>query len=317
MNGNGAPELSIIVVNWNTRALLLRLLAQLLPAGGPPIDCEVLVVDNDSQDGSAEAARAAHPEAIVLPQPRNGGFAYGVNRGLLQARGRWLLLLNTDTEVDWPRLQQLLRATAAAPRGAVFGPRIVDAQGRPQVSHWPAPRPRHYLSQALGLVRRRPPAPATAARPVDTVSGCAFLIRRDALLQVGGMDERFFLYFEETDLCARLRARGWQVIHLPEPTLVHAGGLSAGQAAERTFLAFRESCLLFHATWHGRLATEWVRGCLLLGCALRLGWWLARRALGGPRRAHLYWRALRMLARPGLVAQLARQPRAVPQLSPA
>jgi GT2 family glycosyltransferase len=304
-----APLLSIVVVNWNTRDLLLALLARLLQA--PPVPCEVLVVDNLSSDDSVAAAKAAFPAAIVLPQPVNGGFAYGVNRGLERARGQWILLLNTDAEVTWPDLQAFLAAATAVPDAAVFGPRIVDEHGAPQDSAWPRHLPRHSLPEALFLRREHPDRPLVAA-DVDCVSGCVFLIRASVLPQVGGFDERFFMYFEEADFCERVLRAGHRVRWLPDSSFVHVGGLSSEQAAVRTFLAFRESCLLYHAAWHGRAATEWVRLCLLLGVLLRLLGWSALAAVGRRHRAHLYWRATRMLLRPGLVAELCRRPRQVP-----
>ena len=169
------PALSIVIVNWNTRDLLLALLARLLP--NPPIACEVLVVDNLSSDGSAAAAQQTFPAAIVLPQPRNGGFAYGVNRGLERAGGDWILLLNTDAEAAWPELLAVMAAAAREPDAAVFGPKIVDEHGRPQASTWPRHLPRHYLPHAVGLGRFFETPPPTAAADVDCVSGCVFLIR--------------------------------------------------------------------------------------------------------------------------------------------
>jgi len=306
------PELSIVVVNWNTRELLLRLLARLLPPGGPRLPAEVLVVDNASSDGSAAAAAAAFPGVVVLPQPENGGFAYGVNRGLERAQGEWVLLLNTDAEADPDRIGAFLTAAAAFPRAAVFGPRIASEHGVPQRSWWRAPRPAQYLLQAfrLGLGGGNGNGP----REVECVSGCVFLLRRSVLAEVGGFDERFFLYFEETDFCTRVRQQGHAVMYLPETTFVHEGGLSAAQSAVRTFLAFRESCLLYHVAWHGRLATEWVRLCLLLGAFLRACAWSLLGLTGRKGRAGLHWRAVAMLARPGLVGELARRPRLVPSL---
>lgn len=310
------PALSIVIVNWNTRDLLLRVLGQLLSAPAPGLSLEVLVVDNQSSDDSVEAARRAFPAAIVLPQPRNGGFAYGVNRGLLAARAGLVLLLNTDTDVSLAALAAFVAEAAQHPEAGILGPRIVDEHGHVQVSTWNAHRPRHYLLQALGLGRLLPHPPPPGDRPsaVECTSGCVFLIRRQTLQRTGGMDERFFMYYEEADLCARARADGWQVLHLPAQSFVHAGGLSAGQAARRTFLAFRESCLLYHAQWHGRLATEWVRACLLLGCCLRLVAWLLVAATGRRHRAGLYAAAVAMLARPGLVGALCRRPREVPAI---
>lgn len=308
--------LSIVIVNWNTRDLLLRVLGQLLPPRGAPLPCEVLVVDNASGDDSVAAARAAFPAARVLPQQRNGGFAFGVNRGLEVARGRWVLLLNTDTEVTWDALQAFVAEADLHPEAAIFGPRITDEHGAVQTSTWPAHRPAHALPEALFLDRwsvRRVP---DNADPIDVecVSGCVFLIRRAALHDIGGLDERFFLYFEEADLCERVRRSGRRILYLPRHTFVHVGGLSANQAAIRTFVAFRESCLLYHAGFHGRLATEWVRACLWLGVSLRLLGWSLLALLRRPHRAHLYLAALRYLSQPLLVGRLCRRPRQIPSL---
>ncbi len=307
------PELSIVVVNWNTRDLLLVLLGRLLPS--PRVRCEVIVVDNQSADDSVAAAGAAFPQAIVLPQPKNGGFAYGVNRGLERARGKWVMLLNTDAEATWPDIEAFLAAAERCPDAAVFGPRITDEHGNTQASTWRRHLPRHALAEALFLDRFVAHAQPTAAADVDCVSGCVFLIRADVLPLVGGFDERFFMYYEEADFCERVRAAGKRVRWLPDAAFVHVGGLSAGQAARRTFLAFRESRLLYHAAWHGRAATEWVRLCLLLGVTLRLVMWCALALVGKRSRVPLYAAAFAMLVRPGLVGELCRRPREVPKLS--
>ena len=308
------PVLSIVIVNWNTRDLLLAVLGRLLPS--PRLPCEVLVVDNLSSDGSVEAARTRFPAAIVLAQPKNGGFAYGVNRGLERARGRWVLLLNTDAEAAWPELERLVEAAERCPEAAVFGPRIVDERGRVQNSTWRRHLPRHALPEALFLDRLFPERVPAEATDVDVVSGCVFLIRAAVLPLVGGFDERFFMYFEEADFCERVRRAGHRVRWLPDASFLHVGGLSAGQAAERTFLAFRESRLLYHAAWHGRLSTEWVRACLLLGNGLRLVGWCVAAGLRRRSRAHLYWRAVRRLLRPGYVGELCRRAREVPTFAP-
>jgi GT2 family glycosyltransferase len=134
------------------------------------------------------------------------------------------------------------------------------------------------------------------------------------LAELGGFDERFFMYYEEADFCERVRAAGHRLRWLPDATFVHEGGLSAAQAAERTFVAFRESCLLYHAQWHGRFWTEYVRACLVLGHTLRLCAWLVLGLLGKQSRAPLYRAALRRLLRPGYVGELCRRPREVPTL---
>jgi GT2 family glycosyltransferase len=315
---NGSrPRLSIVIVNWNTKALLLRLLGELFPKDGAPLPAEVpvevIVVDNASGDDSAAAAAAAFPQAIVLPQPVNGGFAYGVNRGVECARGEWVLLLNTDTEAGWPAIAAFLAEAEKQPGAAVFGPRIVDEHGVVQRSAWRRHRPLRSLLDALGFARVLDrPLPPRGPADVDCVSGCVFLIRRIALERVGAFDERFFMYFEEADFCERVRAAGMRVRWLPATSFVHRGGLSAAQAARRTFLAFRESCLLYHAAWHGRLATEFVRVCLFGASLLRLPLlWLA----GRKERARLHAAAMQYLGRPRLVRELCGRRRAVPKLT--
>lgn len=318
-----AVRLSIVVVNWNTRDLLLRLLGQLLPAGAPPRSFEVVVVDNASSDDSVAATSAAFPadrfpQVRLLAAERNGGFAYGVNRGITAARGDWLLLLNTDTDVDPAAIERFVDAAERHADGGVFGPRITDEHGRTQPSTWRRHGALRPLFDAIGFARLLDRRTAAAAETrVDCVSGCVFLLRRAALQRAGGMDERFFMYFEEADLCERIRRAGFAAWYLPSTAFVHAGGLSAGQARERTFLAFRESCLLYHAAWHGRATTEWVRACNLLGAALR---WLLLAALhpvDRGRRRRLHGAAVRMLARPGLVRELCARPRLVPAVPPA
>lgn len=301
------PVLSIVIVNWNTRDLLLTVLARLFDQ--PRLPFEVLVVDNDSSDDSVAAARERFPEARMLPQTKNGGFAFGVNRGLEAANGRWVMLLNTDAEADWQQIERFVADAEQEPDAAVLGPRIVDEHGDTQRSTWHRHLPRHYLPHALFLGRFVEQPQRSDKGDVDCVSGCVFLIRRDVLEEVGGFDERFFMYFEEADFCERVRRAGHAVRFLPDASFVHVGGLSAAQSAEKTFLAFRESALLYHAQWHGRMWTEYVRLCLLLNCTLRLLIWCALALAGKGRRAKLYWAATKTLLRPGYVAELCRRPR--------
>jgi GT2 family glycosyltransferase len=308
-----APLLSVVIVNWNTRELLLTLLERL--STSPRLATEILVVDNLSSDDSVTATAKRFPEVVLLPQTTNGGFAFGVNRGLAHARGEWILLFNTDAELDWNELERFVAAATAEPDAAVFGPRIVDEHGAMQVSTWPRHRPRDYLPQALFLDRLWRRAPVTARGDVDCVSGCVFLLRRDVLQLVGGFDERFWMYYEEADFCERVRRAGRRVCWLPDASFVHVGGLSAAQAAERTFLAFRESCLLYHAAWHGRLATEWVRACLVLGHLLRFCMWCVMALLGKGKRVRLYGKALQQLLAPGYVGRLCRRAREVPPVN--
>lgn len=301
-------RVSIVIVNWNTRDLLLALLGSLMPGGSPAVATEIIVVDNNSTDGSADAVWRAFPMAILVKDEDNFGFAHGVNRGLANASGDWILLLNTDAEADPTTIAALVAEADHYPDDSVFGPRIIDQDGNPQRSTWPRHRPwsaaLHALVPGKLLDPGRSPQQSAA---VDCVSGCVFLVRRSAFVELGGFDERYFLYFEEADFCERARRQGHGVRYLPGTSFVHRGGLSAAQAASRTFLAFRESMLLYHAGFYGRVAAEWVRAWLLLGSLIRLPLCLAR-----PHRIALHVAALRWLARPMLVRDLAARPRQAP-----
>jgi GT2 family glycosyltransferase len=272
----------------------------------------VIVVDNLSSDDSVAAARAAFPDAIVLAEPVNGGFAYGVNRGLERAHGRWVLLLNTDAEASWTEIERFLAAADQHPEAAVFGPRVVDEHGHAQRTTWRRHLPRHALLEALSLNSLFPERAPVTDSEIDCVSGCVFLIRRSMLERIGGLDERFWMYYEEEDFCERVRQAGSHVRWLPDAKFVHYGSFSANLAAEKTFLAYFESRLLYHAAWHGRFWTEWVRLCLLLGHSLRLAGWCVMAVLGRRHRVQQYRKLVSRLLRPGLIGAMCRKPRQVP-----
>lgn len=306
---SSAPTLSIVIVNWNTRDLLLKVLGQLF--GEPHFEIEVLVIDNDSSDDSVTAAQKAFPQALVLPQDKNGGFAFGVNCGLAAATGRWIMLLNTDAEVDWQQLELFVQAAEQEGTPGIFGPRIVDEHGKTQRSTWQKHLPRHYLPNAMFLSRFTEAPQRTDKGDVDCVSGCVFLIHRDVLKDTPRFDERFFMYFEEADFCERARRNRHVVRFLPVASFMHVGGLSAEQSAKRTFVAFRESTLLYHVQWHGWFLTEYIRLCLVLGHLIRFAIWCGLYVTGKRGRVGLYAAALAKLLNPLYVIQLAKRPRLI------
>jgi GT2 family glycosyltransferase len=253
--------LSIIIVSFNARGDLEGCLASLQQAP-PATPHEVLVVDNASSDGSAAAARR-FPGVHVIETGANLGFARGNNAGIRASCGDLLLLLNSDTVVPRGAIDRLVDELARDSAVAVAGPRIVDGDGRAELSFGSMIGPFNELRQKLlvtaharrvpvlsGMVERM----TTTPRSVDWVSGACLLVRRADAEAVGLLDERYFMYAEDVDFCAAIRARGRRVRFVPQATVVHHRGRSARSALEATHAAYRRSHIAFYEKHHPRWA---------------------------------------------------------------
>jgi N-acetylglucosaminyl-diphospho-decaprenol L-rhamnosyltransferase len=261
-----ATPVDVIIVSYNTRADTLACLASLFetPPGGL---ARVFVVDNASIDGTAEAVRLAWPAADLIALKRNVGFGAGNNVALRQATAPLVLLLNSDTVVAPGAIDTLASRLETA--GAVAaGPRLVDQGGRPEVSFGRMLSPATELTQLLrgrlarseaAWARRRVDRLVADEREVDWVSGACLLVRRDAALAAGLFDERFFLYEEDVDFCAALRARGGRILFTPRATIVHHGGRSGAPRSGH----YDRSHLAFYAK-HAPRWTPWLRAWLRL-----------------------------------------------------
>jgi N-acetylglucosaminyl-diphospho-decaprenol L-rhamnosyltransferase len=222
-------DLSVSIVNTNSRELLLACLETLRGA-----DAEIVVLDNASEDGSAEAVRERFPDARVIPQDFRAGFGANHNTVIRATSGRYVYVLNEDTTADDWAFGRIVAYLDAHPSVAVLGPRLVYPDGRLQDSAWRFPTP---LVSALGLLtvgkvgvkQSRGDAP----RAVDWVMGAALVLRREAIEEVGLFDEEFFLYSEEVDLQFRLRQAGWEVHYFPEATVVHHESQFSAEIPER------------------------------------------------------------------------------------
>ena len=310
-------DLSVVVVSWNVREELRRCLASAIAslAKAPELRFELIIVDNASQDGSAAMVREAFPEAAVIANDRNLGFAGGCNQALALARGRHALVLNPDTRVVGDALPALWRYLEAHPDVAVVGPLIEDDEGRPRPAMRRFPRLRTLFVESTGLqglfqgsrlldayyCRDLPPS---GVQEVDWLSGACLMVRRAAVEQVGGMDERFFLYCEELDWCRRMKAAGWKVVHLGETRVAHLGGRSSQQDLVARHVHFQDSKCKYAAKYHGRWAAAALRAYLWL-------WYLAEAAQEGAKlllghrpalrrqRLAVLWPALRTGLRAG------------------
>ena len=252
------PRLSIIIVSYNSRGPLEHCLRS-LTATPARVDREIVVVDNASSDGTAEYLRARWPGVRLIEAGGNVGFAGANNIGIRQTFGELVMLLNPDTIVPEGTLDRLIAALDARPNAAVIGPRIVDDGGRPELSFGRMISPLAELRQKILLLGndRRVPVITTIvhrltrrSRIVDWVSGACLLIRRADLEAAGLLDERFFLYTEDVDLCASVRTRGRQVWFIADVAIVHLRGRSIVTSRRAADAAYRRSQIAFYEKHH-------------------------------------------------------------------
>lgn len=271
---------SVVIVAFNNRDDLPRCLAS-LEASTLPL--EVVVVDNASSDGSADAARHARPSARVIVLGENTGFARANNRGIRESAARYVLILNPDAEVRPGAVEALAALLDRRPEVGIVGPRTLNEDGTVQVSFGPALTPlaeRRQRRLVLGVKEREPWALRAAAaassreHEPDWVSASCLLARREALAQVGGFDEAFFLYEEDADLCLRVRAAGWRVVFTPTTEVVHRLGRSMEAAPGPAALAYHRSHVLYYRKHNGSLLTAALRLALL---PRGVAWWLSGR----------------------------------------
>ncbi len=267
------PDLAIVIVNWNTRQLLLDCLAT-LPSATANLRVATWVVDNGSHDGSVAAVQAAFPAMHVIANQDNRGFARANNQAIAASHGRHVLLLNSDTLARPGALTTLVNFLDANPSVAMVGPCLRNADGSVQRSYASFPSLRSELT-GRNLRQRKPfPAAGIEAYAVDWIGGACLLVRREALQSFGLLDERYFMYTEETDWCFRARRAGWEVCYLPEAEVVHLGGQSSRMASTRMKAELYRSKLRFFGKHYGR------RRMLLLGLALQAGF-LGKTLAGG------------------------------------
>lgn len=285
---DGHIVLSIVIVNWNTRDDLRRCLAS-LPAGATRVVLEVFVVDNASADGSAEMVAREFPAVRLLCNAENLGFGRANNIALRQATGDYLLLLNPDTLVHPDALDLLVDAMEAHPRVGIGGAKLLNADQTLQYScrHFPSFTAAAFRSTPLGrLFGQRSSVrdylmvdfDHAVIAEVDWVSGAALCIRRACMAQIGILDEDFFMYCEDVDLCYRAKQAGWQVMYFPDAVITHIIGRSSDQAISPMVRQHHRSMGLFYQK-HYAQHTPW-----LLRWVPPLGIWVRMQMLLWERR---------------------------------
>lgn len=245
------PDVSIIIVNWNTRDLLLACLASLSEAIGS-LRADVWVVDNNSTDGSTAAVREQFPQVRLIVNAANVGFAVANNQAIRTSQGRYILLLNSDTVALPGSIAALVRFLDQHPRVGIVGAQLVNGDGTLQPSWASFPT---VWSELIGKnIRVRRPYPTRDGMPayaVDWVGGACLLIRRAAVERVGLLDEDFYMYSEEADWCFRVKQHGWDICYFPEARVIHYGGQSSKKASTRMKCQLYRSKVRFFQKHYG------------------------------------------------------------------
>jgi GT2 family glycosyltransferase len=309
-------DLSIVIVSWNVRGLLRRCLESIyrskVDSGGEHtlsadgradtggradagLTLQVIVVDNASSDGSVKMIQDDFPDVQLVVNRENRGFPAANNQGITMAGGRYVLLLNPDTEIVGNTLTELVAFADQHPDVGLVGPQLLDPDGAVQPSRrrfptlatafvestWFQPAVTSLRSCAVAGLLTAPlhrvleryyvsDHPDDALQDVDWVTGAAMLARREAIGDVGLMDESFFMYSEELDWCRRFREAGWRVVYLPAAQIVHHMGKSSEQVVAARHIHFQTSKVRYFRKYHGALAAGTLRWYLLASYAWQL-----------------------------------------------
>jgi GT2 family glycosyltransferase len=297
------PDVSISLVNTSSRELLLACLDSLHAVDRTSVDAEIVVLDNASEDGSAEAVRELHPEVRVIAQAHRAGFGANHNTVIRATSGRYVYVLNEDTtSADWG-LERMVAHLDANPRVAALGPRLEYPDGRLQDSAWRFPSPGVAALGLLSLGRVAiKQSVGSETRDVDWAMGAALLLRREALDEVGLFDEGFFIYSEETDLCRRLAGAGWRTQYFPSVTVVHHESQFSAGIPERRINEMWRSRHRYWRKHHSPAGARLAAACTGAQYALRglLAGMLHRGDPGFAARMRLHARDARSVTGPGL-----------------
>lgn len=279
-------DVSIIIVNWNTRDILRNCLRSVYDQTRE-IAFEVIVVDNASNDASVEMVKKEFPQVILINNLENRGFAAANNQGMKIAKGRYVLLLNPDTIVLNGAIQKTIAYAEKNPEAGVIGCRAVWPDKRRQSTCFRFPTLLFILLDSLLFFRmakpfhrplfhpeRYPSLDFSQEHDVDVVAGCFFLVRRDVIDQVGMFDDDFFMYGEEVEWCHRIVKKGWRIRYFPGTQIIHLFGASSSQVEEETKVNKRKGNLLFLHKTKGPFCAWLANLIMAVGVLLRIPFWV-------------------------------------------
>jgi GT2 family glycosyltransferase len=283
-------DLSILIVNYNTRELTLNCLRSVLESD-TSYEFEVIVIDNSSKDDSVAQIQRHFPQVQLIANDRNVGFAKANNQGINIAKGRYILLLNSDTIVQKDTLETMLRFMDEHPQVGAGGCKVVLPDGSLDKAckrGFPTPSASFYY--AFGIAKLFPSHPRfnqyqlshldpDDEYPVDCLVGAFMLVRREAIEQVGLLDEEFFMYGEDIDWCYRMKQAGWQIYYYPRTQIIHYKGASSRRKPFKIIYEFHRAMILFHRKHYRHKYSRLVNGLVYSGVAVKFGITLIRNKL--------------------------------------
>jgi hypothetical protein len=256
-------DVTIVVISWNTRQMTHDCLRSVYDNLGD-LPAEVILVDNNSADGSAEMVAADFPQAILIRNADNRGFAAANNQGFVIARGRHILLLNSDTLIHGDVIQRSVAYLDQHPTVGAMGCRVLNTDGSVQLTCGQFPTLFNLFLQATALKKLAWPRffgrqemshwARDSERPVDTITGCYLMLRREVMDDVGMLDEDFFFFGEETDWCRRMRDAGWGVMFAPVGQITHHGSVSARKHNHKRDVMLSNAIVRLHRKHGGPVA---------------------------------------------------------------
>jgi GT2 family glycosyltransferase len=258
-------DLSIVVVSWNTKEILIQCL-EALARELASFHAEVFVVDNASTDGSPQAVKEKFPQVKLICNEKNLGFAKANNIALRQCTGEYIGLVNSDIIVLEDCFRRMMDFAETHPEIGMLGPKILNPDGTLQHSCMGYPTLWNSFCRAFALDSFFPKTqlfgdrlmtfwPHDAVRSVEVLNGCFWMVRKEALDRVGVLDEEFFFYGEDIDWCKRFRYAGWDVVFSPGAEAIHYGGASSSSAPIRFYLEMQRADMRYWRKHHGNLAT--------------------------------------------------------------
>jgi GT2 family glycosyltransferase len=274
-------DLSVVIVNWNTREFLSRCLRSVYDTT-LDLDFEVIVVDNGSTDGSQDMVRRKFPAVSLIVNTENKGFAKANNQAIRRSRGRYVLLLNSDAFVCENTIEHTVAFMDGHPEAGMAGCKLLYEDGRLQPSCYAFPTLSTEFFIAVGLDRLFPKSRLFGKygmtywdfddiREVDVILGAFMMVRATAIDEVGLMDERYFMYSEEVDWCYRFRDKGWRIYFYPHVEAVHVGGGSTRRVRAEMLVRLYGSRIEFFRKHHGRLSARLLKLVVGFNCLLRIG----------------------------------------------